>query len=390
MPGFLDASGATQQLPLDVTMYRHAAARGMSFQQYVNATYPTNAQRYGTTFQQVLASEGIYLQANRELGIRPSTMDEVLNGQPQAATVVKEGVPASRILFPAVIMQAIEDKLVADLAMHANAFDSLVGYEESINGDRYEQPVLNFNKPEAARSMGIGQLGQPASMMIITASDKAYRIPTFSLGMEISDQALRGTTLDFVAMSLARQAAVQRNERAQNYMLALLNGDTDNGDGSLASAGYSYNSTTFDSAATGTTPMTQKCWMKFLMKDGTKRTLTHIVTDFDTAWKIETRTGKPTISNDDSQTSRIDTQFSIMNPTWAKNPQMFLIDNASWPANTAMGLDKSWAIRRVRNLNADYNAVENYVMRRSSAMRVDFGEHVNRLYDSAFGVLVLV
>lgn len=388
MAKYINASGETHEVPLDVNMYREAAKAGMSFQQYINAQHPTNAERDGTCFQQLMESEGIFLRANRELGIRPSTMEQILTPSIQGASNVKEAIPASRILFPAVTMQAIEDKLIANLNMTANAFDAMVGYEESISGERYEQPVINMDKPSAARSQGISQLAQPASMLTITTSDKAYKIPTFALGLEVSDQALRATTIDFVAMSLARQAAVQRNERAQNYVLALLNGDIDNGDGTLSSLGYSVNVSTLDAAATGGI-LTQRAWIKYLMLNGTKRTLTHLVTDIDTALKIEGRTGKPIITQDDGTTHRFDTQFNVLNPTWAKNPALFLTDIAAWPANTIMGLDKSWAIRRVRNLSADFNGIESYVLRRSTAMRFDFGEHVNRLYPEAFQVAVL-
>lgn len=389
MTGFFNAKGEVQQIDLSLGMYREAAKKGMSLQQYVNVTYPTNAEKYGSTFNQLMASEGIYLKPNRELGIRPSTLDSILNPETvQAGTVVKEAVPASRILFPAVLLGVIEDKLLASLTMTTSAFEQMIAVDESINGERYEQPVLNFSKPEAARAMGIGQLAQPASMLTITASDKAYKIPNWSIGMEVSDQALRATTIDFVALSLTRRAAVERNERAQNYVLALLNGDVDNNEGTLSSAGVSVNASTLDASATGGA-ITHKAWIKYLMLNGTKRTLTHLVTDFDTAYKIETRTGKPVITNDDSQTSRIDTQFNIMNPTWAKNPSVFLTDISAWPANTIMGLDKSWAVRRVRSLTADFQGIESYVMRRSTQMRFDFGEHVNRLYNDAFQVLVL-
>jgi hypothetical protein len=394
MTAFLNAAGEVQQVELNVSMYQQAARQGLTFQEFVNTQYPTNNAKYGTTFQQMLASEGIFMSTNRELGIRASTMDDVLNGRMNAATAggvtVKDGVPASRILFPAVFLQAIEDKLVANLTMTADAFEQMIAVDESINGDRYEQPILNFSKPEAARSQGIAQLAAPASMLTITSSDVAYRIPTFSLGMEISDQALRASTLDIVALSLARQAAVQRNERAQGYMLALYNGDTDNNDSSLSTLGLVDASSSFDAlAVSGNNFITQKAWMKYLMKNGTKRTLTHIVTDIDTAMKIETRSGKPNIQGDDPNSPRIDTQFRLMNPTWAVNPMIFLTQDASWPANTLMGIDRTAAIRRVRSLSADFQGIEAYVLRRSQAMRFDFGEHVNRLFTDAYGCMTL-
>ena len=389
MAAYINARGETQQIKLDVTMYRQAAERGMSLQQFLNTEHADTGSN-GPAFNQILASEGIFVQANRDVGIRPSTMEAILNGRPnmEAGVNVKDAVPTSRILFPAVIMQAVEDKLLQNLAMTANALEDMIAIDETINGERYEHPVVNFSKPEAARSQGSSQLAPPPSMMTITTSDKAYRIPSFALGLEVSDQALKATTIDFVALSLARQAAVERNERANNYLLAIFNGDVDNGEGSLASLGLVDNSSTFDAAATGGT-LTQKAWMKYLMKNGTKRTITHLVTDIDTAMKIEGRTGKPTVMQDDGTTNRFDTQFNVMNPTWAKNPKLFLVENAAWAANTIMGLDASWAIRRVRNLSADYQGIESYVLRRSQAMRFDFGEHVNRLYNDAYGCMVL-
>lgn len=393
MSAFLDASGATQQVELEVSMYQQAARSGMSFQHFINTKYPTDAKKYGSTFEQLMASEGIFVKANRDLGIRASTMDEILNGGMQAGgVVVKDGVPASRILFPAVFLLAIEDKLIANLTMTADAFEEMIAINESIPGDRYEQPKINFDKPSAGRSQAIAQLAQPASMLTITSADAAYRIPSFSLGMEISDQALKASTLDIVALALARQAAVQRNERAQNYMLGLYNGDIDNalgaGDGSLSSLGFVDTSTSFDAVSTGGV-FTQKSWMKYLMKNGTKRTITHIVTDVDTAMRIEGRTGKPVIIGDNPNSPRIDTQFSLMNPTWAISPKIFLTQDVNWPAATMMGFDKSWAIRRVRNLTADYQAIEAMVMRRSQQLRFDFGEHVNRLFDDAYGCMTL-
>ena len=389
MAAYINARGETQQIKLDVTMYRQAAERGMSLQQFLNTEHADTGAN-GPAFNQILASEGIFVQANRDVGIRPSTMEAILNGRPnmEAGVNVKDAVPTSRILFPAVIMQAVEDKLLQNLAMTANALEDMIAIDETINGERYEHPVVNFSKPEAARSQGSSQLAPPPSMMTITTSDKAYRIPSFALGLEVSDQALKATTIDFVALSLARQAAVERNERANNYLLAIFNGDVDNGEGSLASLGLVDNASTFDAAATGGT-LTQKAWMKYLMKNGTKRTITHLVTDIDTAMKIEGRTGKPTVMQDNGTTNRFDTQFNVMNPTWAKNPKLFLVENAAWAANTIMGLDASWAIRRVRNLSADYQGIESYVLRRSQAMRFDFGEHVNRLYNDAYGCMVL-
>ena len=388
MAGFHNTNGEMQQLPLRVEMYAEAAARGQCLQEYVNQKFPTDAARFGTTFQQLCASEGIFLKANTELGIRPSTMQAMFDGiERQAGTVVREGVPSSRILAPAVIMGAVEDKLVADLNMTPAAFDKLVAYDETIDRERYEQPVINMAKPEAGRSQVTTQGVEPPTMMTLSLSEKSYKIPTFSLGLEITDEAVKALKIDFVAMSLARQAAIQRNERANGYMLALLNGDLDNNDGSLSSLGYSVNASTLDASATGGT-LTQKSWIKYLMRNGTRRKINWIVCDIDSALATENRTGRPTIQTDNPNSARIDTTFNVANPTWPTQVNLFLTQDTNWPALTMMGLDSTAAIRRVRNLSADYAAIEAYVMKKTKAMRFDFAEHVNRMFPEAFDVLV--
>ena len=366
---------------------REAGEAGMTLPQFLEARYGGGDPKNGTVFAQILASEGIFVQPDRSIGIRSSTMAEILNGV-QAGTNVADQTPASRILFPAVVMASVESKLNADRSMTANAFDELIALDSSITSQRYEHPVINYSRPEAARSSGVAQLAMPTVMMTITVSDKSYRIPGTAIGIQVSDQALQATSLDLVTLAVTRQAEVERNERAQGYMLAILNGDVDNGESSMADLGKVKPSSFFDSAATGGV-MTHRAWMKFLMYNGTQHTLSHIVTDFDTAMKIENRVGKPTANLDDSKTSRIDTQFTLMNPTWARNPSIFLTQDPNWPAGTIMGLDRRYALRRVRSLSLSYQAIESYVMRRATQMRIDSGEHVNRLFVDSFEVMSL-
>jgi hypothetical protein len=174
-------------------MYAQAAEAGMTFPQWVNHTFPTGAEneaKYGNTFDQLMASENIVLKTDRKRGLRASTMAEASGFQ--AAGTTKDAVPASRILFPAVFFQAIENQLQPDFNMTANAFEGMIASDESIAGDRYEQPVLNYSAPQAARSQTVTQLAMPPSMMLITAADVAYKIPSFGLGLEISDQAQKG------------------------------------------------------------------------------------------------------------------------------------------------------------------------------------------------------
>lgn len=393
MAAYINAQGQTQQVELHVGMYREAMNNNLSLAQHINRLFPDAAEAHGSAFNQFLASEGIFLKPSKDYGIRAASMDEILNGRGEmkGGTIVKEAVPASRILFPAAVMAAIEDKLTVDLETTPNAFEGMIAVDDSINGDRYERPVLNFSKPEGHRAGAITQLAMPNAMLSITASDVTRKIPTIGLGLEISEQAIKATTLDLVGLALARQAATERNERAINYILSLLNGDVDMQQLALSAiANKSRKASSFDAGITTAGTLSQRAWIKWLYNNSTKRRITHVVTDLDGAFAIENRTGKPTNQNDNPNSQRIDAIPSIVNPAWDFNTKIFLMPEGSgWPAGTIMGLDSRYGIHRVKSLSASYEAVENLVMRRATQMRFDHGEIIYRLFDEAFEVLDL-
>lgn len=389
---YLDAQGNPQAVDLHVGVYREAADAGQSLPQYLATRYPTNAEKHGAVFNQLMAQCGIFLKPNAQIGLRASVVGDVVDPKDAATAggITKDGIPASRLLFPAAILGVIEDKLSVDLDMDPNAFDGMVAVDDSINNDRWERPVLNFSKPEAARSGPIAQLALPNSMLSITASDKSGRVPTWGIGLEISEQAMRSTTLDLVGLAMARQAAIERNERANNYILSLLNGDTDLAMAALSSiSGKVTTSASLDAASTTAANFTHKAWIKWLSKNSRKRQITHVITDLDTAMAIEARVGRPSNVDNINGVNKINTTFTVANPRWPNDVKLFITDNAAWPANTVLGFDSRFGIHRVKSLTAQYSAVEQFAMRRSTQMRIDSGEVVYRLFDEAFEVLTI-
>jgi hypothetical protein len=62
----------------------------------------------------------------------------------------------------------------------------------------------------------------------------------------------------------------------------------------------------------------------------------------------------------------------------------------TFAANTIMGLDQTApALAKVTSLFADYSAVEDVVMKKSTELRIDRGWIVYRMWDAAFNVLSL-
>lgn len=383
---YIDAKGDKQAVDLTVTMYKDAADAGQSLPQFLANKYRTNAAKHGSTYEQLMEQCGVFVKGNREFGIRASTMQEVLNPK-EANLITREGIPASRLLFPATILGIIENKLSVDLTSDADAFESMIAQSDSIATDRFERPVLNFSKAEEGRSAPVAQLAKPQTMLSITASDKSMRIPTWGIGMEISEQALRSTPIDLVGLAMARQAAVERNERAHNFILSLLNGDVDLGMGALSAIGGKVvTAVSLDAAAT--TGITHKAWIKWLGTNSKKRKITHVVTDVEGMLAIELRAGRPN-ANDNIQgvTQRTNTTFNVANPKWESNVTVVLIENAAWPAGTIMGLDARYGVHKVSSLLAQYSAIEEFALRRATALRVDSGEMAYRLFDEAFEVL---
>jgi hypothetical protein len=384
---FIDAEGATQEADLEVSIYREAADNQMSVPQLINTRFPTNADKHGTAFEQFMANTGMFLHADGRYGIRPPTMEQIINGTAvmNAGTIVREASPVSRILFPAVFLEAVENQLKDDTDSYVAMFDSMVAVSDSINGPRFEQPVLNYSKPEGARSQAISQLAYPPSMLSITTADVARKIPTFSIGMEISDEAKKASTLDFVALALARQAEVERAARVDEYITSFLDGDLDMGTAALTPV----TAQSLDALNTTTGMISHLAWVKFLRRNYRKRHIDWVMCDLATALKIENRSGKPVVTTDNPNSNRIDALAQVANPQW-QGVKIFLLEDGTIPTNTVLGLDSRYAIRRVRNNQAEYAAVEQFVLKKSEAVRYDFGEVAYRMFDDAWDVLSLV
>jgi hypothetical protein len=386
---YKDTQGANQEFDLEVSAYRAAKEEFLTLPQWLSLHYPTNDKQYGSTFEQLMAGSNMFLHSDPSNGIRPPTLNHILRGDASfnAGTIVRDASPVSRILFPAVVLEQMESGLKDNNDSYVSMFESLIAVKDSVNGPRFEQPIINYSNgsqgPTSMRSQPISQLAHPAAMISITASDVARAIPTFSLGMEISDQALQASTLDLVTLALSRQAEIERAARVDEFIKAFHGGDLDMGQAALVAV----TTTSLDSAASGGA-VTQLSWMKFLRRNFKKRRIDWVMCDLATALAIENRTNKPTVEKDDPTSTRIDALATVRNPSWS-GVNIFLLDDGVITAGQVLALDSRYAIRRVRNSQADYAATEEFVLKRGQAMRFDFGEVAYRLFDDAWDLLTV-
>jgi hypothetical protein len=395
---FVDVNGQRQEVELNGTsLYKEAAQKRISFRQLVNQKYPTAAGQ-PDAFQQFCVTAGLRFKADEDTGIPAARLLDIFDpATPEAAGGTftnMPGAPDSRILFPAALMEAIENKLQSKEDVATGAFESLVGYRSSVASNRIEQPVLNYtgtDGPESAQFQHIAQNTRPPLMLSLTASDISRKIPTTSIGMEISFEALASNSLDFVSLTMARFFKMANYREWTTQLGLVLAGDPDAAVSTM-SAGTSALATTtaasYDTDITDAGVLTQKAYLAWLYNRSLSMTKTHIVCDYAAALAIENRTDRPTNIHENSM-DRLDVPMQIIYPDFQSTIKVLVMPAGTFTANTLMGLDQSQALAKITSTTAEYSAVEDIVMKKSREMRIDRGFIVYRLYDLAFDTLTL-
>jgi len=397
---FVDNTGARQQVDLvqfgnPMYVHRAAADEKLTVRQYLNRQYPT-LPGDPDAFSQMCASAGLRFRADQDLGIPAANLQQMLNplatNQTGGTITNFPAIPDSRILFPPALMEAVNAALDSDTDPAVAAFENLVGSREVIAGDRFEQPVISFSGkkgPEDSAWQRAAQNAPPPVMLGITASDIARTIPTYTIGMQISNKALANNSLDLVARTLTRFYKRSGYAEWLAILLKILNGDADATNTPMATAKSALAQTkvnTLDATIVANGVMTQLAWNKIFYNNSMKMTKTDMVMDYAALMSIENRLDKPTVMHNNS-TDRIDVPFRIAYPAMPDNISFVIMPSDSgWPANTIMSLDRSDALFKVTSSSADYEASENLIMLKTTQLRFDKGALVGRMYDEAFDV----
>jgi hypothetical protein len=396
MARIIDREGKNQEVSLSLEDYAQAYAEGKSFAQHINAKFDTDEAKYGKAFDQVLASSGIFVREDRATGLRPPTMAEMFatgGNQINAGTLTRnEGnardTTLGRLLFPSIVLEMMNAYLLEDNSSYEGAFMQMVAKTTSVDSPRWTQPLIDVTAPRAEDSNPISQNSEPRSMVSISLSEKSYKIPTFSIGLSITDEASRATTLDLVSIALKEQAIGERGRLIDAALKKMVLGDTDLGIAALTGA---TNSSAYDSTATSLATFSHKAYVLWLRSEWKKLSIDTVICDLPTYWAIENRVGKPTWISNESTDGRLNSAVTIKNPNIVGNVNYFIVEDASLIGGTGklIGLDSKRAIHRVVYSGASYSAVENFVLRKSSSYRFDWSESFHRMLNNNDGWKVL-
>ena len=387
-----DRSGTPQSVDFHMQEYQAAESKGLTLTQYLTAEHgaKTDEAVHGSVIGQFMASAGMFLGSDQGTGLKSPTMHAVATGQLMVGPITRNdgansNTPSGRLLFPEIIMRTIESELRESNDDFLNGWESMIAQTDSISGSKFDQPIINVTAPEDSASNPIAQLAEPDAMVSITVSDVSKNIPTKSIGLLISDQAQTATTLDLVTLAMTAQARGERIRMVEGHIAAILSGSTDLGESALPSV----TAQSFDAAIVAAGNMSHIALIKYLRAEYQKRSLNRLVCGIDTAIALEARSGKPTR---DTVLTKDGTSFPTgmtVDNLLVNDPSILIVDDSVVGANTVLGLDSRFAIRRVINVQAQYSAIENFLMRRATGFRVDYGEVAHRLYDDAFSVVTL-
>ena len=328
-------------------------------------------------------------QIAAQMGVNPrSTLKEVMSGGVHAASTGGDASITGRLLVTAMLLPVIENQMREDRSGYAAMLRQHAALNINLPGTRWDRPILDFKRPENSRPQPVAELAEPVRMLTIKSSQKSSALLGEAIGIEFSDQALQNSTIDFISLSMRRQAEESANEVAMAHILSLLNGDVDVGMPTLASVvrGGTAVASTLDSAA-GSGVLTQTAWVKWLWRNNLRRTITTVVTDFDGALAIENRLGRPTVQTDDAKSKRIDVLTNVVNPNWPNQVDIIITQDPNWPANTIVGFDKSYGYSYVQSAALNYSAMESLALRRSVRMRIDSASAVDRFMNDAWDIL---
>ncbi|NCN28712.1 hypothetical protein GW915_14205 [bacterium] len=395
MAKFIDKDGNPQEVSLNgMALYKEAMAKKVTVRQLINSKCPTAAGG-PDAFQQMCVEAGLRFKADDSNGVPATNLLDMFEGPAASSFTQADAIPTSRLLFPAALMEVIEDALQSKEDVATGAFESLVGYRSTVVGNRIEQPVISYNTtkgPQDSQFQHISQNTRPPILLSLVSSDISRKIPTTSIGMEISREALQANNLDFVAMTLTRFLRHANYNEWVAQITALLSGDADAANTTMSNGTAALpvvKASAYDTSIVADGVLSQKAWLKYLYAHSMMMTKTHLVCDFDAALALDTRLDRPTNVHNDS-TDRLDVPFTVQYPAFGKNVSLLVMPTGTFAANTIMGLEQPTAISKITSSTASYSAIEEIVMKKSTEIRLDRGFITYRNYTDSFDVLSLI
>ena len=250
--------------------------------------------------------------------------------------------------------------------------------------------MINTTAPQAQDTRPIGQNQMPTNMISITASQTSQAMGADSIGLQVSDQALRDATINMVAIIVQEQSMGQRMRRLWRDLNRVITGNPDNGELALTPDVFNED---YDTGAADDT-ISHAGYLQLLWDPSRIYSWSHMFGPLSSYLAIERRTGRP-LMYDPASSGNVGNEGSyglnpgnprLINFTTA-NPSYLIVPDGVVPDKQLVMLDSRYALARVTNVSANYSATEQNVLSRSTSWRWDFSEFTYRFRSDAIKVI---
>lgn len=378
-------NGKQVQKTLDagVELYKQAAEAGMDLRQFLRHKCADFDVASGDVIDQMMTNAGMNDGKDRAgPALTMAQMAGMTTAEGFRRPDGSDGSLGARLLYPQLILETMNANALRDDGSDILAvWERSVALTRNLNGQKADQPIIDTSAPEGSRSGRISQMAEPETMVSITTGERSFRIPTNSIGLLISHEAMAATTIDLVRIVMEAQARGDKIRRVGEQLRSMVFGDQDLGMSALPQNKV----TKYDASITENGKITKRAYIKWLYEKHKTANISQVFTSLDTAMDVDeglapTHTG---IDNSKIITPWGGTNLNITQPTITP------FDDDVFGVGILVGFDPRYAIQRFVNISASYDAIEDYVMRKATGFRVDYGEMATRMYDEAWSVLSL-
>lgn len=366
-----------------VEVYKAAAEAGMNLRQYMRTQCADWDVTMGDPIDQMMTNAGMNDGAHRSgPALTMAQMAGMTTAEGFRRPDGSDNSLGARLLYPQLILETLTANALRDDGSDIlQIWERNIAMTRNINGNKVEQPIINTEAPENSRSGRIAQLAEPETMVSITTGEQSFRIPTNSIGLLIANDAMAATTIDLVRIVMEAQARGDKIRRVMEMFKSMVQGNIDMGIEALPVTKIG----TFDAAITANGQITKRAYLKWLHSVQKTANVSSVFTDIDTALTLDDAF-LPKVTGTDS--AKISGSWGGVN-LGITQPNITPLDLDVFGAGLLVGLDPRYAIQRFVNISASYDAIEEYVMRKATGFRVDYGESASRLYDEAWSVVSL-
>ncbi|WP_443699598.1 hypothetical protein [Pseudomonas sp.] len=378
----VDGKSVTKEISANAEMYKLAGDQGVTLREFIRRKCSDFDVKAGDPIDQMMANAS--LLDGKITGRSPTMAD--MAGMTAADGFRRpdgsDGSLGARLLYPQMILETLNANALRDDGSDIlQIWEGLIATSRNLNGQRADQPIIDTSAPEGSRSGRITQMAEPETLVSIRTGEKSYRIPTNAIGLVIANEAMAATTIDLVRIVMEAQSRGDKIRRVGEQLRSMVFGDEDLGMAALPVL----KAKDFDASITQNGQITKRAYIKWLFSKHKTANISRVLTNIDTALDVDEGLAPRNVGQDNS---KIITPWAGMN-LGLTQPVLTPFDDEVFGAGTLVGLDPRYAIQRFINVSAAYNGIEEFVMRKATGFRVDYGEMSTRLYDEAWSVLSL-